>query len=143
MINTEGHRSSHSEQVHRRRELADERRQSPLARTIVEETRILNARARLEAVNDRLSSSDEATLPPLTLASLQIEGIWLQFATGDISENEKNSRLQKTLNGWEESNPDVFELLVKENDNGITPLAEIRNSVIPPITIRAYHTKRR
>ena len=134
---------SHSEEVHRSRVLADARRRPSLSeeRWSVEE--VEKARKRLIIVEEMLSPVSEINMTRLERASLQIEGIWLRFKTGKISENERQSDLAITLNHWNTYDREVFVLLTQENGDGVSRLVEIRNKVVPPIKIGGFYTKRR
>lgn len=139
---------SHGEQIHRRRVLAEARREPPPDR---EERRTADskddpirlARVELRNIEARLSPDSETSMTPLDRASLEVEKIWLKFKVGDISADERSSRFQKKLNDLETSSPDVFDLLIRENGSGFTLLAKIRDKVIPPTEIGGFHTKRR
>lgn len=132
---------SSSEAAHRRQVLAEERRKIPpdyFSRRIID---ALQAERRLVEVGNLLEREDG--LSPSEKASLKIEVIWLEFRLERITQAERQSRLQTLLNRLEEKEPEVYNWLIDENENGSTPLAQIRDIVLPPVKIGGYYTKRR
>ncbi|MGB9637200.1 MAG: hypothetical protein ACPLY7_00170 [Microgenomates group bacterium] len=129
---------SHGEAVHRRRVLAEARREGSLARRELE---IREAREKARETERRLFSEGES-IKPLEKASLEIEIIWWKFKAEEISEEKRTNELEKILRSLEVSDPEVFLELTRENGEGITLLAKIRNKVIPS-RIEGFYTKRR
>lgn len=71
-------------------------------------------------------------------ASYSLEKVWLDFATGVITDDERKVRLNDLLN-----NSRFSDFLGKEDDNGVTEMVRIRDRVIKPAqTFGGYHTKR-
>lgn len=130
-----------SEAAHRRQVLAEERRTllpDYLTRRIID---TVQAERRLVEVGNLLEREDG--LAPSEKASLKIEEIWLEFRLERITQAERQSRLQRLLNRIEEEEPKIYSWLIDENENGSTPLARIRDSVLPSVKVGGYHTKRR
>jgi len=127
---------SRGEKINRRRVLAEERKNASWS----DESQ--RARMKLRELETKLSS-EEGIMEPLERASLEVERIWWKFKAGEISSEGREKEFNETLKRWEESNQKVFIELTKENGDGITRLAKIRDKVIPPLTIGGYHTKRR
>jgi len=99
------------------------------------------AKKRFEEVKRLLMTEDNLT-PPEKI-SLRVEKIWLAFRLGRIPQSERQSRLQRMLNDLEKENPDLFQWLTEEDDQGLTLLARIRDKVLPPQRIGGYYTKRK
>ena len=86
---------------------------------------------RLKEIRDLFSLEKSRKLAPEERASLEVEVIWLEFRTGKITSEERQSCLQKKLNVWEKEEPDLFNWLIGVNGNGLNPLSRIRDRVIP------------
>jgi hypothetical protein len=137
-------RLSHSEAVHRRTVLAGERRKFSSDFWLQEIANREQAIARFGEVRGILEQTSRGLLE-LDIreqVSLEVERIWLEFRLEQIKAPEKDSRLQRTLNLVEKEEPKIYQWLISENSDGLTPLAKIRNRVFPPGKIRGYHTKR-
>lgn len=103
------------------------------------------AERRLVEVKDLLDSQTSRPLRDCTSEEigLRVELIWLEFRLERITQAKRQSQLQGLLNGLEVENPEVFQWLTGEDEEGKTELARIRNQVIPPIDIKGFYTKRR
>lgn len=145
-MNREG-RLTPSEAAQRRQVLAKERRDpDKLIRQGIRE--LSKAEDRLRKVSGLLNSKGEkteelSTEEKVNLVSLEIELIWLEFRLLRISQADKDSQLDKKLNELEKEDPDLYDWLTTESEGELAPLARIRDSVIPPIKMGGYHTKRR
>lgn len=134
---------SHSEAAHRREVLAEERKKLPpdfWLQRIADKGQVARRFGEVKGILGQTES--EVELTPRERASLQIELIWLELKLDRIGPSEKDSRLQRTLNTLQLERPEVYQWLTSENSNDLTPLADIRNRVFPPVEIRGYHTKR-
>lgn len=134
-MSKERERPSHSAAVHRRRVLAQERREpSPalIGRQPEEPQRLSDVVKLLKS--DSLISQERA--------SLEVEAVWLQFKSGRMSSSNRQSTLTRLLDNMEKTQPEVYRWLTIEGKDGVSPLTEIRDKVIPPVKIAGYHTKR-
>jgi len=137
-------RLSSSKAAHRRQVLAEERRKPEKLLMQGIREKVL-AEKRIVEVEQLLNSKGKKTteILPKDKVSLEIELIWLRFRLERITPAERQSLLQKKLNALEQESPEIFNWLTTENESGFAPLARIRDSVMPPIEIKGYHTKRR
>jgi len=137
-------RLSSSKAAHRRQVLAEERRKPEKLLMQGIREKVL-AEKRIVEVEQLLNSKGKKTteILPKDKVSLEIELIWLKFRLERITPAERQSLLQKKLNALEQESPEIFNWLTTEAENGFAPLARIRDSVMPPIEIKGYHTKRR
>lgn len=137
-------RLSSSKAAHRRQVLAEERRKPEKLLMQGIREKVL-AEKRIVEVEQLLNSKGKKTteILPKDKVSLEIELIWLKFRLERITPAERQSLLQKKLNALEQESPEIFNWLTTENESGFAPLARIRDSVMPPIEIKGYHTKRR
>lgn len=136
---------THSQAVHRRRELGEARQDTTLMNQKILER--LKARDRLRYI-ESLLTPDRSPLSVLsglelekTKAELEIEQIWLKFKIGMITQTEQQRELSKKFDDLEKGKPDVYAWLV-DVDSGQSRAQQIRGKVIPPIRISGYHTKR-
>jgi len=97
---------------------------------------------RLKYIRSLLDLERSEEWSPEEKASLEIELIWLEFRTGKITSEERQSCLQKKLDVWEKEEPDLFNWLIGGNGNGLNPLSRIRDTVIPSRGERSYFSKR-
>lgn len=135
---------SRGEKIHRRRDMAEERKKTPPVPPVRKageaeslEVRLINIEVVLSPTNLALKE-----LKPQRIAEMEFERIWLLAKVEGMRDAERQSLLQKELNRWEEKNPEVFKHLTTVNGNGLTPLARIRDSVIPPRLVSGYYTKK-
>lgn len=147
MSNGSKERRSHGEAVHRRRILAATRQGEvfDVNKKILETSQ---AQERLEEI-EKLLSPDDTTLSLLnaqereqTRASLEIEGIWLQFRLGIVTQPDKQRLLTGKFDELEKTKPDVYQRLVTKSDQGLSMAERIRDKVIPPSNIAGFYTKR-
>ncbi len=62
---------------------------------------------------------------------LEIRLIWKNFSLGSISlVEERNSLIRKILDPLEQSSPSLYKQLITKNENGVIPLARIRDEGI-------------
>ncbi|MDP2860831.1 MAG: hypothetical protein Q8N98_03915, partial [bacterium] len=80
--------------------------------------------------------------PEQTRTGLEIEGIWLRFKLGSITQPEKQQLLTRKFDGLKQANPDVYQWLVSKNGDGLSVAERIRDKVMPPTHVAGYHTKR-
>lgn len=128
-------RPSRGESIRRREALAESRRERASERPVltVEE----KDRKRLGEIEELLGGE----LSDQDRASLMIEKIWWNFKLERISADERTSMLQRVLNQLKKKSPPLYNWLNAEK-NGVSPLAEIRNKVYPPVKVGGYYTKR-
>lgn len=140
-------RPSRGRAKHRRRVLAEARREKgpmPLQTTIAD---IEQAQRRLEQVQ-RESARREISELSVDLeivkktVALGMEEVWLEFRLGRITQAERQSAIQRGLNTLEKEQPDIYNWLMGEDPNGETELARIRDRVFPPKRIGGYRVKR-
>lgn len=135
-----------SESIHRRRVLAGERKKLPpdfLEQRVIDLIQAENRLKEIEALFDagKPGESSAQDLTPNEMASLGIEQIWLSFILRRITQAERQSYLQRTLNFLEGEQPDVFQWLIGKNGEGSTPLARIRDRIMPSRQVGGYYTK--
>jgi len=114
-------------------------RKRKLRRISEEDRRVLG---RLRYIRRLLDLEISEEWLPKQKASLEIELIWLEFRTGEITLEERQFCLQKKLDVWEKEEPDLFNWLIGENGNGLNPLSRIRDRVIPSRGKRSYFSER-
>jgi len=93
---------------------------------------------RLKAIRNLFNLETSGKLAPEERAILEVELMWLEFRTGEITSEERQSCLQEKLDVWEKEEPDLFNWLVGVNGNGLNPLSIIRDRVIPPLSRKRY-----
>ena len=136
-----------SEKIHRRRVLADHRRQDlhDVSKQIIKK---LEAQKRLSEVTELLSPKNPvlSLIAPLereqTRASLELEQIWLELKCGMINREEHSQLLQQKFTELENGMPDVYHWLTDMHLRNPSRAQQIRDKVIPPIHIGGYYTKR-
>lgn len=133
---------SHGEAVHRRRVLVQKRKKVPPDLIKWPVTEQQQTKGRLEEITNLLEA--ENRLSPQKKAALKaVEGIWLEFKLGEITQSKRQSVLDKFLNDLKQEEPEVhLWLTTKNGDNGPPPLVAIRDRVMPPRKIGGYYTKR-
>ena len=136
---------THSQAVHRRRELGAARQDPDRLNAQILER--LKARDRLKDI-ESLLDHDKSPLSVLsglelekTKAELEIEQIWLRFKTGMITQADQQRELSKKFDDLEKGKPDVYNWLV-DISGGPSRAQQIRNKVVPPVRIAGHHTTR-
>ena len=97
-----------------------------------------DVRIRLKAIRDLFNLETSRKLVPEERAILEVELIWLELRTGEITSEERQSCLQEKLDIWEKEAPDIFNWLIGVNGDGLNPLSRIRDRVIPPQSKKRY-----
>ena len=113
---------SHGERIHRRREKAEERASTEYLNQYIIETE--NAGKRVKELKDLLQNNN---LDPTKKALFYIEKEWARFRAGYTKEGERMSAIDRELNRLKKETPEVYEWLIKPDENGSNVLVKVRN----------------
>lgn len=131
---------SRSGAAHRREVLAAARRELP---PDFGERQVHNdeeAQMRLEEIKKKVDNDEGLDIQ--SRAKLILEQYWLEFRLKKINQAERDSRVDRLLNSLEPELRKWFVTQDEQDKNRFSPLALIRERVMPSGRVEGYFTKR-